>query len=93
MSANSGGFGRIRYATMDYVNYVCQSVYNCYPRWWGGMLVMGGIAVTPIRLSLWDGLCGRMLRSTLTYNSYESYARTYAIRSARGIVRVVLMMK
>ena len=56
-------------------------------------MVMGGIAVTPIRLSLWDGLCGRMLRSTLTYNSYESYARTYAIRSARGIVRVVLMVK
>ena len=64
--ANSGGFGRIRYATMDYVNYVCQSVYNCYPRWWGGMLVMGRNAVMPIQFSLWEGLCGQLLRSTIT---------------------------
>ena len=56
-------------------------------------MVMGGIAVTPIRLSLWDGLCGQMLWNIFTYNPCESYARTYAIRSARGIVEVVLMVK
>ena len=79
---------------MDYVNYVCVNLCTIViPAGGVGLLVMGGIAITPIRLSLWDGLCGRMLRSTLTYNSYESYARTYAIRSARGIVRVVLMVK
>ena len=67
--------------TMDYVNYVCVKLYTIViPACGVGSMAMGGIAVTPIRLSLWDGLCGQMFEAT--YNPCESYARTYAIRSA-----------